>query len=180
MLGESKSRGTGRLVADKAGGDKVAKVLGVLVRREPGIKRRVCFANEVHVFEQLVGRGRRVGVCSDGRLDENDSERPDVCGVVVPGDGAQGVDPLWGHVCDGSDKGVAVCKGGLDLLGDAKVCDLDDPVRGEEDVLWLDVSVDEVLFCVEVDEAVEDLLGEASNDLDLLCSDGRRDGGDVV
>lgn len=52
------------------------------------------------------------------------------------------------------------------LPRDAKVADLDLPLRAREDVGRLDVAVDDAVHVVEVDEAAEDCFGDLADDVD--------------
>lgn len=60
---------------------------------------------------------------------------------------------LWGEVVWGAAEGP---DGGVAVLCEAKVCDLDVAVKVEEDVFWLEVAVNDV-EAVEVVECEGDL-----------------------
>ena len=92
-------------------------------------------------------------------LEEGDSSAPNVrC------DGVRlSRDPLRGHVVRCTDKCICVAFGS-ELAADAEIAQLDFAISTQEDVAGFDVSMDD-LFAVEIGQAIQDPLGNLSQDL---------------
>lgn len=98
----------------------------------------------------------------EGRVPRQELVDEDAQGPPVDGGGvALVVDDLGGQVLGGSAEGVGLDRGGVavaEALGEAKVDELDVPVRVEEEVLGLHVAVgDAALLLVQVLEDEHDL-----------------------
>ena len=87
-----------------------------------------------HLFSSLAAKGRK----ALDQFEQQNSQAPNIDLVVV----GLLLYHFWGHVL----KSAAECGAVLEDGGEAKVAELGVIVLGDEDVLWLDVSVHVVVL----------------------------------
>jgi len=95
-----------------------------------------------------------------GHFDGRDPEGPDVCAVAV----LATLNHLWAHPVRRANDRAALRRGRVELSRNTKVCELDAPRRGEEEVGALDIAVDDgMLLLVQVAQAAQGVAAGGGN-----------------